>query len=664
MAKRELEILLKLRDEASKSLQTVTTKIQSLEPNLKKVAIVSGAAFGALTAGIIKTTSDFSAFDTQIQKAGANIDATSEQLEDFRKAAMKVGLETRFSATEAAEALYYLAGGSIDAAKAQAGLAEAVKIAATGELSLNDAVLATSDALTQFNLGTEDATKISDLFIYSTTRVQQNMTELTQAFKQVASTARQAGLSMEETTGFLNVFADSGKRGMEGGIALANILRNLTTNVVPEYETEVKDLTGKKQKLAEQISKTEVQLAKIQNRMDTASKKSLPNLKLQYQETQNKLAKLKGELSGTADSVTKVNAKMSDKAQLLQQLGVQIFDSTGKIRNMNDVILELIDKFQGMTDAQKFSNAETIFGARAARDWLTLIGQGSDVIREYQADLMDAAGVADEFNRRLNEARSPMEVLGSLAEHLSLTIGKSLTPRFQELASSLQPIIERVAKFIDQHPKLVSNMILATTALTGLIFAITSLGIFIISTKALITTLSVVLGALSLPMLAIIGLIGVIVATGIWWVKNWQENKETIKWVWEEIKNAFKSAVDWIKAHTIDPLVKAIESVISAATRARDAVRNIGSGVVSAAKSVINTIPGVNVKDAVITPGGQVIHTDPADWLFATKKPQNLMGGGGMNITITGNTFMSDRDAAEKIGDMIMKTLKLNYKLT
>ncbi len=36
---------------------------------------------------------------------------------------------------------------------------------------------------------------------------------------------------------------------------------------------------------------------------------------------------------------------------------------------------------------------------------------------------------------------------------------------------------------------------------------------------------------------------------------------------------------------------------------------------------------------------------------------------GGINITITGNTFMSDRQAAEKIGDLIVETLKLNMRL-
>jgi TP901 family phage tail tape measure protein len=295
MANRELSIILRLQDEASQSLKKFGANLEGLEPVFKKMTVIGTAAFAAMSGVVLKSTNDFALFEEQIQKAGGNIDATAKELEMFRKVAKDVGITTKFSATEAAEALFFLAGGAIDATEATAGLREAAKISATGELALKDAVILAGDAMTRFKIEAEDASRISDVLLYSTTRVQQTMPELDQAFKQVASTASQAGLSFEQTTGILNLFADSGKRGMEGGIALANILRNLTTNVVPEYETAITDLTKKKSGLSDKVKTTEDQLARLDLRMKNATSKTLPGLQLQYSQTQAKLAKYRSE---------------------------------------------------------------------------------------------------------------------------------------------------------------------------------------------------------------------------------------------------------------------------------------------------------------------------------------------------------------------------------
>ncbi len=68
------------------------------------------------------------------------------------------------------------------------------------------------------------------------------------------------------------------------------------------------------------------------------------------------------------------------------------------------------------------------------------------------------------------------------------------------------------------------------------------------------------------------------------------------------------------------------------------------------------------VHDAVITPDGDVIHTDPEDFLIATKNPSSLAGAGGITVNINGGTYLS-QDAARILGDMILQQLKLQFKL-
>jgi hypothetical protein len=70
------------------------------------------------------------------------------------------------------------------------------------------------------------------------------------------------------------------------------------------------------------------------------------------------------------------------------------------------------------------------------------------------------------------------------------------------------------------------------------------------------------------------------------------------------------------------------------------------------------------VTDAVITPSGQVIQTDPADYLFATKHPENLARGGGgntININISSPSFRDDRDLDDLV-DKIQRKLEMNLK--
>lgn len=100
------------------------------------------------------------------------------------------------------------------------------------------------------------------------------------------------------------------------------------------------------------------------------------------------------------------------------------------------------------------------------------------------------------------------------------------------------------------------------------------------------------------------------------------------------IVNAFKAIVEW----------------------GQKAAQYIGGGVSSAFSSVGKAI---GVKDAVITPGGQVIQTDPADYLIATKTPGSLAGGG---ITVIVNGDVSGEELIEKVKEGIMKQISFNTR--
>lgn len=128
---------------------------------------------------------------------------------------------------------------------------------------------------------------------------------------------------------------------------------------------------------------------------------------------------------------------------------------------------------------------------------------------------------------------------------------------------------------------------------------------------------------------------------------------ETFLGIWNNLTEAIAGTKGWV-----DALVDSLKTALSMLSKVANAIP-----AVKTAKSVIGGVGKIlGVNDAIIAPNGNIITTHPDDYLIATKNPGGL--GGGMNITITGNTFMSDREAAEKIGDMIIGTLGLNRKFT
>jgi hypothetical protein len=68
------------------------------------------------------------------------------------------------------------------------------------------------------------------------------------------------------------------------------------------------------------------------------------------------------------------------------------------------------------------------------------------------------------------------------------------------------------------------------------------------------------------------------------------------------------------------------------------------------------------VNDAIITPSGQVIQTSPQDYLFATKNPGSIGGGGGVTVYIQGGNYL-DSQGATMIGNALAKQIQMQLKL-
>lgn len=269
--------------------------------------------------------------------------------------------------------------------------------------------------------------------------------------------------------------------------------------------------------------------------------------------------------------------------------------------------------------------------------------------------MADTAVTAGDFENTQDSLANQQRILSAQFVDISATIGETFIPMISEIIKKVTPVINQFAQWAKDNPDLTKKIIIATAAFASLVAVIGALGLAL---SPLIATIAFMIS----PVGLVIAAISALIAIGVLLWKNWDRITNKARETWESIKDSFGSAVDWIKSHTIDPLIESFDRVIGIIDRVKDSVKGIGGKI----SGVIGGGNVESVNDAVITPQGDVIKTNPKDFLLATKTPGELVnaggGGGTVNVTVAGGVFM-DRNSAEKIAESLSSLLRTKLRL-
>lgn len=230
---------------AGESMKAIGDQLVALTDTYSKFALV------AVTLGAPRLIRSVEEYGNVISQVGGYLDITGESLENMSELALYTGKETIFSATEAAQAMSYLAKGGMTQAQIEAGALDAtVRLAAAGQLDLADAAKVTAQAIAAFQLDAEDATKVADALAGAATNSVSSVQGISTGFTQAASWARAAGWSINDVAGALALLSDYGLEAEMGGTALRNVLLRLAAPTddaaaaMQEYGIEVRDADG------------------------------------------------------------------------------------------------------------------------------------------------------------------------------------------------------------------------------------------------------------------------------------------------------------------------------------------------------------------------------------------------------------------------------------
>lgn len=208
---------------AAENFNKGVKNIQSQLSKFKKLAINAFAGFSALSFGkdMIRAGADFQDAMARVQAISK---ASTNDLKALREEAMRLGRDTKYTATEAATALEQLIRNGFKPLQAKEALGGVLQLAQSQAIGLADAADIATTAMNAFGLAAKDLTRINDVLATAASASATDVLEMYEAFKIAAPIAKSAGISIEETATVLGALANQGFRGSEAGTGLKQIL--------------------------------------------------------------------------------------------------------------------------------------------------------------------------------------------------------------------------------------------------------------------------------------------------------------------------------------------------------------------------------------------------------------------------------------------------------
>ncbi|MGF9741883.1 phage tail tape measure protein [Bacillus safensis] len=263
--------------QAENQMQQMSNSANSLSKQMGLVQTAALAVGGAVVAGIgvsVKTAADF---EEAMSKVKSISGATGQDFQDLQNVALKLGETTKYTATEAAQGLQYLAMAGFSVKDQIGSLPAVLNMAAAASVDMGTSADIVSNIMTGFGIASEDSTYAVDVLVKTMTSANTDLLQLGDAMKFVAPVATSLGFTFEETAAAVAKMSDAGIQGSMAGTALrAGLLRlanpvGRAAKAMQAYGIEVEQADGKMKPLPEIIGHLNEKLGHLGKAQKTAA---------------------------------------------------------------------------------------------------------------------------------------------------------------------------------------------------------------------------------------------------------------------------------------------------------------------------------------------------------------------------------------------------------
>lgn len=589
-------------DGFTKSMDTSSGKLNTISKGMVKSGkiLTAGvtAPIAAVGAASIKSGSEFDAGMSKVKaitgdttvdmnklykaaedmgisfKKGSNDSETA--FNAVRAAAIKMGNDTKFTATETTDALYYMGLAGWKADEQIAGLPAVLNLAAASGVELGRTSDIVTDGLTAFGKSAEDSTTFANALAAASANSNTNVDLLGESFKYVAPVAGGFGYTIQDTTLALGLMASAGVKGTQAGTSLRQALVQLT-----------KPSTN----AAAYMDKYGVSLYDAQGNVKT------------------------------------LRDFMLDLRQKFGDLDIAVTNADGSIKS-GEEIMEEYGKKLPITQQEKLTAITTMFGTRALPGILSIINAGQGDFDQL-ATAIDGADTAfggagyaaGQAGIMLDNLQGDVTLLKSAFGTTKIVISDMVSGTLREF---IQQLTEILRKFNEMDPKqqeqivkilgiaaaigplliVIGKVIGAISAIIGFISTIggvlSTVGSVISTIASVIgTALGAIAAALNLPVAAVAAIIAAVIALVTVIVVNFDKIKKFIGDAISAIIDFFKSLIS-----TIGKVISNIaDAVKTGFTKVRDTISNIITAIKNKVSEIFNGIKTIvsNVINAIKT---------------------------------------------------------------
>lgn len=450
--------------------------IKSVAGNAAKMATAAiGTATTAITALGASAVRTGMNFDSAMSQVAATMGKSVDEIQDLRDFAKEMGAKTAFSASQAAEALNFMALAGYDAKKSMQMLPNVLNLAAAGGMDLARASDMITDTQSALSLTMEQTTELVDQMAKTASKTNTSVSQLGDAMLTVGGTAKTMKGGTVELAAALGILADNGTKGAEGGTALRNVLMTMSSAKfektfgalgVSAYDSEgkmreLKDvLADMNAVMSNMTDKEKTQLiSKTFNKFDL---KNVNALLATSTERWDKLTTEISEASGASEAMaeTQLDNLTGNVTKLKSAYeGVQIEISDKLTPTLNDFVKLGTEGLSDITSGLKSSGlqgATTAFGNFLSNGLQTITKKIPDLVKAGSNVLTAVIkGMSDNVSVVVDAA---VEIIPILIEGIGQALPALTSGFFELIVGIANGIVGLTPELLPQIISIVSNI--------------------------------------------------------------------------------------------------------------------------------------------------------------------------------------------------------------
>jgi TP901 family phage tail tape measure protein len=713
---RVIDAVLRLRDEFTKplgkSIDAMTSASKAGERTRKSInkfgkgiesvgksltTAVTVPIVGAATAAV-KVASDFESSMSQVQATmGITKDATSElngqtvnTMDALSQLAKDMGKSTKFSASEAADAINNMAMAGYDVQKTYDTLPTVLSLASAGALDLDYATQLVANGMAVMGDKVENAQQMADMMAVTASSAYGSVSDFGEALLVAGGQASVCGQNLADTYTALGILGDAGMQGSEGGTVLRNTLKNLYTPTDKAAKVLKKlGITTKDSSTGALLPMQDV-LQQLQGKLGGMSEAAKADYMSQIFDTRT-IAAANALMNQSGDRWDELNEKISGASDLYDGQGAAAGMAATQLDNMEgritilkssieglaisfgeillpyaqkgvEYVQKLVDKFNSMDDSTKKNIVK--YAAMAAAVGPVIMGFGKMIrisasllgafskVRGAISGIVKAGGLmkyilgvmASPIGAIVAACAAVVAIVAVVVTHFDMF--KKAAGRVMEyLAPHLDVLMERFQRLADTTAPIISVIsdLLANVLVGAFEGAAVGIGIIIDGIAVVITGLTDVISGVVDFIVAI--------ANGDWSA------------AWDALKGVVKGVVE-----TITGLLEGVIGIITSIGGAvGGAVEKVGKFVSGKKRSNTSTV-GKNASGtpnwkggwtSVNEKGGEIMNLPSGTQIIPHDASRNTPVGGNISIAKLADQIVVREDAdIEKIGDMLVRKIR------